>query len=131
MSETSPTIALITGATGAIGQAVAEALAADGCRLALTGRRSDDDELVTRMLAQLPASAQASYHRCEVTDPAAVGQTVKDVVKTHGGLTILVNNVGEAKDGLLLRTRPEAWERSLAVNLSAAFHFCRAATRYL
>jgi 3-oxoacyl-[acyl-carrier protein] reductase len=126
-----PRVALISGASGGIGQAVAVALAADGFRLALTGRRSADDEQVAALLARLPASAAASYHRCEVTEHAAIEQTVKDAVAVHGGLAVLVNNVGEARDALLLRTRPEAWERSLAVNLSAAFHFCRCATRHL
>lgn len=124
-------VALITGATGGIGQAVAEALAADGCQLALTGRRPAADPQLTELLARLPSSASATYYPCEVSDSTEIEQTVKAAVADHGGLTVLVNNVGEAKDALLLRTRRSAWERALAVNLSAAFHFCRAATRHL
>ena len=123
-------VALITGASGGIGRAIAWALGAAGARLALTGRRPEA-ELEEGFLSSLPASAAVSYHPCDVQDVEAVEATVKEVVARHGALQILINNAGVAKDGLLLRTRPAQWEQSLAVNLGAAFHFCRVATRHL
>ncbi len=122
-------VALITGATGGIGRAIAAALAAGGARLALTGRREPGD--VVDLLSGLPGSADVTYHPCDVRDPVAIAAVVKAVFGHHGGLHILVNNAGVALDALILRTRQEVWEESLAVNLSAAFHFSKQATRHL
>jgi 3-oxoacyl-[acyl-carrier protein] reductase len=118
-------VALVTGAARGIGLAVAEALGGSGAAVALC----DLDPAADEALARVPG--EALYLPCDVTDAAAVEAAVKSVVQRLGGLQILVNNAGIADDALLLRTRPEQWQRVLSVNLTGAFNCSRAAARQI
>ncbi|MCC6749538.1 MAG: 3-oxoacyl-ACP reductase FabG [Deltaproteobacteria bacterium] len=117
--------ALVTGAAQGIGRAIAQTLAGRGARVALCDRQESADEAVSL------CGEGAAYFRCDVTDREAVDATVARVVADFGGLHILVNNAGIAVDGLLLRTKPEEWDKVLGVNLTGAFNFCKAAARHL
>ena len=66
-----------------------------------------------------------------MSDQAAVDAAVKQIAAERGRRDVLVNNAGIAIDGLLLRTKKEDWARTLEVNLSGAFHCCKAASRHL
>ena len=127
MSELEGRVAIVTGAAQGIGRAIAVALGRAGARVAICD--VVDETAAAGTVAE--AGAQASYHRCDVTDLQAVERTVKEVVERHGGLHILVNNAGIAIDGLLLRSKQEDWAKVLQVNLTGAFNFARAAARHL
>jgi 3-oxoacyl-[acyl-carrier protein] reductase len=127
MSELEGRVALVTGAAQGIGHAVAVALGRAGAEVALCDVAPP--EAAAAALGE--AGPKASYHRCDVSDAAAVERTVKDVIERHGGLHILVNNAGIAIDGLLLRSKSEDWSKVLEVNLTGAFNVARAAARYL
>jgi 3-oxoacyl-[acyl-carrier protein] reductase len=117
--------ALVTGASGGIGRAIAQALAAAGARVALSGTR----------VAALEDTAQAMTPGphpilpCNLADTGAVDKLVPDAEAALGGLDILVNNAGMTRDNLFMRMKAEEWDEVLAVNLTAAFHLTRAALR--
>src|SRR5439155_10483747 len=83
-------------------------------------------------LADLRArGGQGALAKFDVSDQSAVETAVKQIAVERGRLDVLVNNAGIAIDGLLLRTKKEDWARTIDVNLTGAFHCCKAAARYL
>ena len=115
--------ALVTGASGGIGGAVARALAGQGARLALSGTRTAPLEALAAELGN------AAVLPCDLSDGAAVDALVPAAVAALGGLDILVNNAGVTRDNLAMRMKDEEWETVLRVNLEAAFRLCRAACK--
>ena len=115
--------ALVTGATGGIGGAIARALHAAGAHVALSGTRQ---EALDALSAQLPGSVTLA---CNLSDPAQTDGLVARVEEALGGLDILVANAGITKDGLLLRMKDEDFERVLDVNLGSYFRLARAASK--
>jgi 3-oxoacyl-[acyl-carrier protein] reductase len=115
--------ALVTGASGGIGDAIARGLHAAGATVVLTGRRED-------ALADLAAALGERVHvrAADLAGPAAADALVKDV-EGLGGLDILVNNAGLTRDNLALRLKDEDWGAVLETNLSASFRLARAALR--
>lgn len=116
--------ALVTGASGGIGSAIARGLAAHGARLALSGSNA----------AKLDAFAAelGGDHvtlACDLSDPAAVDALVPRAVEALGSLDILVNNAGITRDNLAMRMKDEEWSDVIGVNLEAAFRLCRAAAK--
>lgn len=117
--------ALVTGGAQGIGLETAKLLAAAGARVAIC-------DLAESGEAALQALGGAgAYFRCDVSDAEAVERTVGAVVERFGTLDILINNAGIAIDGLLLRMKRDDWERTIDINLSGAFYFCKAAVRHL
>lgn len=117
--------ALVTGGSRGIGRAIGEALAAAGARVALVARSG---EQAAASAAALPGEGHAGF-ACDVGDPAAVQQVVQAVESRLGEISILVNNAGITRDGLLLRMKDEDWDEVLRTNLKGAFNFTRAVTR--
>lgn len=115
-------VALVTGASGGIGGAIAQALHAAGATVALSGTRL---EALEAMAATLDAGT--SVHAADLADPAAAAALVRAVEERHGALDILVNNAGLTRDGLALRMKDDDWQRVLDVDLSAPFRLSRAA----
>ena len=115
--------ALVTGASGGLGAAIARALAAQGARVALSGTRVPPLEALA---AELPGSIVVP---CDLGDAAAVDALVPAAAAALGSLDILVNNAGVTRDNLAMRMKDEEWETVLTVNLEAAFRLCRAALR--
>ncbi len=116
--------ALVTGASGGIGSAVARALAAQGAVIALSGTRAD---ALAAVAAEIPGSVILP---CDLSDPAAVDALVPRAVDALGGrLDILVNNAGVTRDNLVMRMKDEEWDIVIRVNLEAAFRLIRAATK--
>lgn len=117
--------ALVTGASGGIGSAIARGLAAQGARLALSGSNIDKlnafaDELDGDHVC-LP---------CNLSDAAAVDALVPQAVEALGGkLDILLNNAGVTRDNLILRMKDEEWQDVIRINLEAAFRLMRAAAK--
>lgn len=116
--------ALVTGASGGIGSAVAQALAAQGARLAVSGSNADKLEAFRASL-----SGDHVALPCNLSDGAAVDALVPSAVEALGKLDILVNNAGVTRDNLVMRMKDEEWDQVIRVNLEAAFRLARAAAR--
>jgi 3-oxoacyl-[acyl-carrier protein] reductase len=123
MFDLSGKTALVTGASGGIGGAIARALHAQGASLVLHGTRAEKLEALAGELG-----ARARVEAADLADPAAAEALAK-AAEAGGGLDILVNNAGITRDTLVLRMKDEDWQQVLDVNLSAAFRLCRAALR--
>jgi 3-oxoacyl-[acyl-carrier protein] reductase len=116
--------ALVTGASGGIGGAIAKALHARGATVALHGTRR---EALDALAAEL--GGRVFVLTANLSDPAAVEQLAKDAEAAMGSVDILVNNAGLTKDTLVLRMKDEDWQSVLDVNLTAAFRLSRAAVK--
>jgi len=116
--------ALVTGASGGIGGAVARLLYSSGAAVAVAGTRT---AVLDSLAAELGERAHAIT--ADLSDPAAAEALVKDAEAAMGRLDILVNNAGITRDGLTLRLRDEDWRAVLEVNLNATFRLTRAALR--
>ncbi|TRW18192.1 3-oxoacyl-[acyl-carrier-protein] reductase [Glacieibacterium frigidum] len=116
--------ALVTGASGGIGSAVARCLAAQGARVALSGTRAE----VLQTLAD-EIGGNAVVLPCDLSKAAQVDALVPQAVAALGQLDILVNNAGVTRDNLAMRMKDEEWDTVIRVNLEAAFRLCRAACK--
>jgi len=118
--------ALVTGASGGIGGAIAKALAAQGARVALSGTRVE-------ALEKVRAELSGSDHQitpCNLSDSAAVDALIGQAETALGGrLDILIANAGITKDGLMLRMKDEDFQSVLKINLESYFRLSRAALR--
>ena len=117
--------ALVTGASGGIGSAIAKALAAQGATLALSGSNGDKLSAFAKELGGDHKTLVAN-----LSDAAAVDALVPAAVEALGGkLDILVNNAGVTRDNLAMRMKDEEWSEVISINLEAAFRLCRAAAK--
>jgi 3-oxoacyl-[acyl-carrier protein] reductase len=116
--------ALVTGASGGIGSAVAAALAAQGARVALSGTREDALKAVAATLPHDPVILP-----CNLSDAVAVDALVPSAVAALGQIDILVNNAGVTRDNLVMRMKDEEWDDVIRINLEAAFRLIRAAAK--
>ena len=120
--------ALVTGASGGIGSAIATALAKQGARLALSGSNAEKLRVFREQLNDETGGDHIEI-TCDLSDPDDVEKLVPATVDTLGGLSILVNNAGITRDNLAMRMKDEEWDDVLQVNLTAAFRLMRAAAR--
>jgi len=117
--------ALVTGASGGLGSAIAKALAEQGALLAVSG---SNVEKLDNFRDSLDGDHVALP--CNLSDGAAVDQLVPQAVEVLGGkLDILVNNAGVTRDNLLMRMKDEEFEDVIRINLEAAFRLMRAAAK--
>jgi 3-oxoacyl-[acyl-carrier protein] reductase len=116
--------ALVTGASGGIGGAIARALHIQGAAVALSGTRRDALEALASELGSRAHVCQAS-----LADAAAIEALVPAAEAALGSLDILVNNAGVTRDNLFLRMKDTEWDEVIAVNLTAAFRLSRAALK--
>ncbi len=125
MFELSEKTALVTGASGGIGGAIARALNARGAKIVLSGTRQDALDALQSELAD-----NAFVQACDLSNPEDVEGLVKKAEEAAGGsIDILVNNAGITRDNLFARMKNDEWDQVIAVNLSAAFKLSRAALR--
>ncbi|ARC89015.1 3-oxoacyl-[acyl-carrier-protein] reductase [Rhodovulum sp. MB263] len=124
MFDLSGKTALVTGASGGIGGAIARGLHAQGATVGLSGTREAP-------LAELAAELGERAHvlPCNLSDPEAVEALPRAATEAMGGLDILVNNAGITRDMLFMRLKDEDWQSVLDVNLTAAMRLCRGAMR--
>jgi 3-oxoacyl-[acyl-carrier protein] reductase len=116
--------ALVTGASGGIGGAIARALHAAGATVALSGSRTAPLEALAAALG-----SRAHVLTCNLSDPAAVEALPKAAAAAMGSVDILVNNAGITRDNLFMRMSDEEWQSVIDVNLTSAFRLCRGVLR--
>jgi 3-oxoacyl-[acyl-carrier protein] reductase len=116
--------ALVTGAAGGIGKAIATVLSTQGATVALSDVRRESLEAVA---ASLPG--RTFVFPCNLLDAAALDELVKDAETAMGSLDILVNNAGITHDGLAMRMKDEDWQSVIDIDLTAAFKLSRAALK--
>ena len=125
MFELTGKTALVTGASGGIGKAIATRLHQQGAHVVLHGTR---EEKLISLANQL--GSNSSYITADLSDLETVSSLVESASKlSHSPIDILINNAGFAIDGLLLRMKVEEWQRVLDVNLTANMILCRTAIR--
>jgi 3-oxoacyl-[acyl-carrier protein] reductase len=116
--------ALVTGASGGLGGAIARALHASGAAIAISGTRREALETIAGELA-----ARSHVIPCNLADKDDVETLVSRAESAMGKLDILVANAGITRDGLLVQMRDQDWDEVMSVNLTATFRLARAATR--
>jgi 3-oxoacyl-[acyl-carrier protein] reductase len=125
--------ALVTGASGGIGSAIARGLAAQGARLAISGSnqaklnafREELDEHTPQHLQEVDHVAIA----CDLSNAEQVEKLVPAAMESLGKIDILINNAGITRDNLAMRMKDEEWDAVIRVNLESAFRLMRAATK--
>src|SRR5687768_13256078 len=117
--------ALVTGATGGIGGAIAKALSDAGATIAISGSKQEKLEA----LSTSAFGGKAIPVACDLSQLDKVEELIKQAEEKLGGLDILICNAGVTKDNLALRMKDEEWQQVLDVNLTASFKMTRAAIR--
>ena len=124
MFQLSGKTALITGASGGIGSAIAKNLSHQGAHVVLHGTRAGRlEELASEI------GSNVSVVTANLSDRAAVGSLVAEAAKATGAIDILVNNAGITRDNLFMRMKDEEWDDVLEVNLTSSMLLCRSAIR--
>ena len=124
MFDLSEKNALITGASGGIGGAIAKILHSAGANVALTGTRSEPLE---ELASQLGANAHVLL--CNLSDMTAVDALPKQATEILGSVDILVNNAGITRDNLFMRMSDEEWQIVIDVNMTASMKLCKGVLR--
>lgn len=124
MFDLSGKAALITGASGGIGGAIARALHSQGATVGLSGTRLDPLEALAGDLGE-----RAHVLPCDLSDADAVAALPKQAVEAMGAVDILVNNAGVTRDNLFMRMTDEQWDEVIAVNLTSTMRLCRGVLR--
>lgn len=125
MSETfDDKTVLVTGGTRGIGFACAKAFADRGARVAICGR---SEATTTEAASKLGDSAKG--YTCDIGDAESVKTMVKQIAGDLGAVTVLVNNAGVTRDGLMMSMKDDAWDEVMRTNLNGVFNCCRAAAR--
>ena len=116
--------ALVTGASGGLGSAIAKALSEQGARLALSGSNQAKLEAFAKELGGNHVTLV-----CDLSNAEQVDQLVPRAVEALGQLDILVNNAGVTRDNLAMRMKDEEWDQVITINLEGAFRLMRAAMK--
>jgi 3-oxoacyl-[acyl-carrier protein] reductase len=124
MFELNGLTALVTGATGGLGGAMARALHAQGATVAISGTRREALEALAAELGE-----RVHVLPCNLAEKTEVEGLVPAAESAMGQLDILVNNAGVTKDGLFMRMKDDDWDAVLAINLTSAFRLSRAALK--
>ena len=124
MFDLNEKVALVTGATGAIGGAISRILHEMGATLALSGTKTSNLESLANELKD-----RVELFACNLNSAEAIQNLINNVEKTFGKIDILVNNAGITRDNLIMRMTDEAWEDVMTVNLEAPFRLMRAVSK--
>jgi 3-oxoacyl-[acyl-carrier protein] reductase len=122
-------VALITGASRGIGNAIALALAGAGARVIGTATSAEGAARVTAALASHPNNGRGAV--LDAADPASIDALMAQLDEAGELPTILVNNAAITRDTLLLRMKPDDWDAVIATNLTAVYRLSRACVRYM
>jgi 3-oxoacyl-[acyl-carrier protein] reductase len=124
MFDLSEKRALVTGASGGIGSAIAKSLYNQGARVVLSGTRRGVLDNLSGSLGQ-----NAHVVTCDLASSSGIQKLVEDCDDIMGGIDILVNNAGLSRDNLLMRMKDEDWDAVLDINLKASFQLSKACLR--
>lgn len=124
MFDLNEKVALVTGATGAIGGAIARTLHEMGATLALSGTKVSNLESLANELKD-----RVQLFACNLNSAEAIQDLITNVENIFGKIDILVNNAGITRDNLMMRMTDEAWEDVMTVNLKAPFRLMRAVSK--
>ncbi|MCE0499715.1 MAG: 3-oxoacyl-[acyl-carrier-protein] reductase [Methylacidiphilales bacterium] len=122
-------VALVTGASRGLGQAIALALAAEGAAIAAVAR--SEQSLKETVEAVRAAGGTAEPFALDVSDSAAAEASVEKITARFGHIDVLVNNAGVTRDGLLMRMASEAWDAVIDTNLKGAFNLTKPVGRLM
>jgi len=125
--ESAKRIALVTGASRGIGQAIALELARQGHLVVGTATSDAGAESISRYLAE--AGAEGGGMRLDVTDADSVNDVLGRIAALHGAVSVLVNNAGITRDNLMMRMKDEEWDAIIATNLTSVFRLSRGCLR--
>lgn len=120
-------IALVTGASRGIGQAIAQLLASSGAKVIGTATSDAGAAAITQRFSELGLTGRGAV--LNVGDPASITELLKDIESQEGTPSILVNNAGITRDNLLMRMKDEEWDELLAVNLGSVFRLSKGVLR--
>jgi 3-oxoacyl-[acyl-carrier protein] reductase len=120
-------VALVTGASRGIGEAIARRLASEGARVVAAARSVDALGKVVAEIAGL--GGQASALPLDLADPYSIESAVRQVLSEQGQIDVLVNNAGITEDNLILRMSKDSWDRVLATNLTGVFLLTQAVVK--
>ncbi|MEX0766230.1 MAG: 3-oxoacyl-[acyl-carrier-protein] reductase [bacterium] len=121
-------VAIVTGASGALGRSITEALAAEGAAVVVHyGKNRDAADDVVRAIEEKGGRARAV--QADVTVAADAQRLVQETVEALGGVHILVNNAGITRDTLVLRMKEEDWDSVIDTNLTGTFNCTKAVLR--
>jgi len=120
-------VALVTGGTRGIGEAICVKLAEEGADIAFTGRDSASARNVVEKLSGI--GRKALFFEADVTDRKTMEDVVDEIVKQSGSLDVVVNNAGITRDGLFIRMKEEDWSSVIDTNLSGAFNVTQAVAK--
>jgi 3-oxoacyl-[acyl-carrier protein] reductase len=122
-------VALVTGASRGLGQAIALGLAAEGAAIAAVAR--SEEALQSTLEAVRAAGGTAEPFALDVSNGEAVDATVEKIIARFGHIDVLVNNAGVTRDGLLMRMTTEAWDAVIDTNLKGAFNLTKPVGRLM
>ena len=117
--------ALVTGSVAGLGNAIASRLAADGANIVLSGLEPDKQGIDAAENISSQHGVEVIYHRADLSELGQIEQMIDAVNVRFGTIDILVNNAVVRNFAAIEDMQPEAWDTSIAVNLSAAFHAVR------
>ena len=131
MKLSTETIALVTGGSRGIGFATARALIASGARVAITGTSEETLRAGAVELGKVSGADAVLPIRADIRHPGEVNQAIDTVVRSFGGLDVLVNNAGVGIFGSVTDMTDDDWRRVIDTNLTGVFYCCRAALPHL
>ena len=119
-------VVLVTGATGGIGEAIAEAMFKLGATVVLTGRKADVLESLKAKFDGIEAGRAFAIAK-DLAKPESAKELIAETVAMAGKIDVLINNAGLTRDGLMMRMKDEDWQAVIDVNLTATFRLSREA----
>lgn len=121
--------ALVTGASGGIGQAIALKMASLGARVIISGTREQVLNDLMAKIKEATPTAEVAVLTCNLSDAESVNTLFDRAEECFGSVQILINNAGITKDTLLMRMKDDAWDDVININLTSCFRLCRAAIK--